>query len=179
MEDGRVQMIQLYTCTSQLETLRVQEHARTQDHATGRSGGDRSWTRAQTAGERWRWHARGGSAAHARLCARPMARSRMSLRALAGERWVRGASRERRLASEFAMPLRRGRRRPLARWGRRCAGALAARGGLGRRAGLACPASFDFRPLVCFPRSTRGMRAWWLHLRHRRFIRLFATVTSC
>ena len=65
MEDRRVQMVQLYTCTSQLETLRVQEHARTQDLATGRSGGDRSWARAQIAGERW--HARGGSAAHARL----------------------------------------------------------------------------------------------------------------
>jgi hypothetical protein len=81
MEDRRVQMVQLYTCTSQLETLRVQEHARTQDLATGRSGGDRSWTRAQTAGERW--HTRGGSAAHARLCARPMARTPMSLSALA------------------------------------------------------------------------------------------------
>ena len=80
MEDRRAQMVQLYTCTSQLETLRVQEHARTQDLATGRSGGDWSWTRAQIVGERW--HARGGSAAHARLCARPMARSRMLLRAL-------------------------------------------------------------------------------------------------
>ena len=80
MEDRRVQMVQLYTCTSQLETLRVQEHARTEDLATGRSGGDRSWTGAQTAGGRW--HTRGGSAAHARLCARPMARSRMSLWAL-------------------------------------------------------------------------------------------------
>ena len=50
MEDRRVQVVQLYTCTSQLETLRVQEHARTQDLAIGRSGGDRSWTRAQTAG---------------------------------------------------------------------------------------------------------------------------------
>jgi hypothetical protein len=82
MEDRRVQMVQLYTCTSQLETPRVQEHARTQDLATGRSGGDRSWTRAQTAEERW--HTRGGSAAHTRLCARPMARSRMSLPALHG-----------------------------------------------------------------------------------------------
>ena len=63
MEDRRVQMVQLYTCTSQLETLRVQEHARTEDLATGRSGGDRSWTGAQTAGGRW--HTRGGSAAHA------------------------------------------------------------------------------------------------------------------
>ena len=80
MEDRRVQMVQLYICTSQLETLRVQEHARTQDLAIGRSGGDWSWTRAQTAGGRW--HARGGSAAHARLCARPMTRSRLSLRAL-------------------------------------------------------------------------------------------------
>ena len=58
------------------------------------------------------------------------------------------------------MPLRRGRRWPLARGERRRTGAaLAARGGLGRRAGLACPASFGLRPLVCFHRSTRGMRA--------------------
>ena len=58
------------------------------------------------------------------------------------------------------MPLRRGRRWPLARGERRRTGAaLAARGGLGRRAGLACPASFGLRPLVCFPRSIRGMRA--------------------
>ena len=54
-----VQMVQLNTCTSQLETPRVQEHARTQDLATARSGGDRSWSRAQTAG--MRWHMRGGS----------------------------------------------------------------------------------------------------------------------
>ena len=80
MEGRLVQMVQLSTCTSQLEAPRVQEHARTQDLATARSGGDRSWSRAQTAGVRW--HMRGGSAAHTRLCARPMARSRMSLRGL-------------------------------------------------------------------------------------------------
>ena len=75
-----VQMVQLNTCTSQLETPRVQENARTQDLVTARSGGDRSWSRAQTA--RVRWHMRGGSAAHVQLCARPMAQSRMSLCAL-------------------------------------------------------------------------------------------------
>ena len=80
MKGRLVQMVQLNTCTSQLETPRVHEHARTQDLATARSGGDRSWSRAQTAGVRW--HMRGGSAAHARLCARPMAQSRMSLCAL-------------------------------------------------------------------------------------------------
>ena len=79
--DRLVQMVQLNTCTSQLETPRVQENARTQDLVTARSGGDRSWSRAQTAGVRW--HLRGGSTAHARLCARPMAQSRMSLCALA------------------------------------------------------------------------------------------------
>ena len=90
--DRLVQMVQLNTCTSQLETPRVQEHARTQDLATAKSGGDRSWSRAQTAGVRW--HMRGGSAVHARLCARPMARSRMSLSALptrgrhAGGWWI-------------------------------------------------------------------------------------------
>ena len=78
--DRLVQMVQLNTCTSQLETPRVQEHARTQDLATAKSGGDRSWSRAQTAGVRWHMH--GGSAVYARLCARPVARSRMSLSAL-------------------------------------------------------------------------------------------------
>ena len=80
MKDRLAQLVQLNTCTSQLETPRVQECARNQDLATARSGGDWSWSRAQTAGVRW--HMRGGSAAHVRLCARPMAQSRMSLSAL-------------------------------------------------------------------------------------------------
>ena len=94
--DRLVQMVQLNTCASQLETPRVQEHSHTQDLATARSGGDRSWSHAQTAG--MRWHMRGGSAAHARLCARPMAQSRMSLCALmakrVGKRAKRGGERQ-------------------------------------------------------------------------------------
>ena len=62
----------------------------------------------------WRWSWCGGGIA---LGVAPFL-----LRPTAGGRGVRGASRKCRLASEFAMPLRRGRWRPLARWGRRSAG---------------------------------------------------------